>query len=1455
MCPKKENKSLVPVTSNVCHSSNIGKLSNFLLPVITLQMSGSNGQKIKFNVLFDTGSTRSYINTQLAKCLGIDVNKMPMTETFVRTFLGTGTKRMGEKGITVHFPSGRRLVLPIFIDEEFSLKLEVRGLGLLVKNLRNDRVPLGADYPVNSDELAVAGLIGNDIIQFIQFRSVPCLNGQALCINDKLSPFGNTAHFLYSRQVSGNIQNSHVENNFHTIMQNVHCSPKLVDKCMEPKASYEDGLAPLFEASMVEHRIDRMLNCDNVGIEEVPDISTYDQEKLEQFKSGIEVRDYVYVELIWKENVKDVPSNHPVALKVLERVCNKLEANGLLERYNEVFFDQLEKNIIEEFSCSPSEFSKYVWLPHRPVIKQDEQCSTKIRPVFNASLKTCKDKPSLNEASYAGVNIMQNMLSLLLLFRTNSKVLLGDLEKAFLQIRLKRMSDRNKFCFFLKDKDKIRCFRYNTILFGFVCSPFILNYVIQHIAGLYPDDECTRVIQSKFFVDNLVYTCNSSESLAGIYRECASRLDRSHFNLQACNSNCETLRQEMIQDGRYITHGCEWDKVLGYQYHAVADTFKLSKCSLDIHATTKREVLAESSKLFDPISLTAPVTIRARILLAKLWDQKDSPDHWDKSILEEDQRTWSKMSIDFNKLSDLEFPRMTCSLDVDMDLFVFCDASKAAYGFATYSLQRGESQLVFAKAKVAPLRVKRTLPQLELLGALAGLQGLETLVGIYKNVSKVFLAVDAQIVLSWLTSPIVTKNIYTANRLKDIRKICENLKSKYDVEVCFRYVPTQMNPADLITRGVSFEEFQDKFEFWNHGPDWIRTNGNVSWPAAELKCLSEASKNVVCTATLGEVAESRTPLVKCEKFSKWTKLVSTWAFVLKFLSIKKVLSHETRMRLWGTSDFIECAKLLLVKQMQEESFSKELEFLKGKGDTAVPERVRDLNLFLDQRGLIRCEGRMAKVEAFDQDLINPIVLGKNHHITNLIIMNAHQKVKHLGIQPTLNKLRMDGFRLIRPLNTVRVALKNCFICKKMNTLSFQYPRMTNLPAHRVNLVRVYSHIGVDYTGSIMVREGEVDHKFYLLIFTCLQVRACHIELLPDMTAEQFVLALVRFSNLYGIPEYLYSDNAPSISAGTNKVATKSKVSKILESEGFKEKFGDDVIKHQCIPLGAPWVGSCWERIIGTIKGCLRKTVGRQKLEYFKLLTVLSDIQHAINCRPLTYRCADNNSLEIISPLSFLNPCGINSLLVRNAALATPPTATNQELNQTLKLRDELLDQFKETWKNEYLLSLRDSYRNLRQVNFADKVAIGDVVLIKNIQPKFIKSRQFWSLGRVMKVHTGSDGHIRSALVLRGVADYRTRKRELEVHPINHLYPLELTVTHDHKTPITDAEIIQVREAEGELVDDLPVNENEELCSNLEDGTKDVDTELTERDVSNLPKLSSRGRMIIPKRGNEDFVSH
>ena len=81
-------------------------------------------------------------------------------------------------------------------------------------------------------------------------------------------------------------------------------------------------------------------------------------------------------------------------------------------------------------------------------------------------------------------------------------------------VKLSKETDRNKFSILWQTKDnKLVAYRYKTIVFGFVSSPFILNHVIQHHVSKYPDDACSSVLRSNMYVDNLFFTGDDVSSL------------------------------------------------------------------------------------------------------------------------------------------------------------------------------------------------------------------------------------------------------------------------------------------------------------------------------------------------------------------------------------------------------------------------------------------------------------------------------------------------------------------------------------------------------------------------------------------------------------------------------------------------------------------------------------------------------------------------------------------------------------------------------------------------------------------------------------------------------------------------------------------------------------------------------------------------------------------------------
>lgn len=154
------------------------------------------------------------------------------------------------------------------------------------------------------------------------------------------------------------------------------------------------------------------------------------------------------------------------------------------------------------------------------------------------------------------------------------------------------------------------------------------------------------------------------------------------------------------------------------------------------------------------------------------------------------------------------------------------------------------------------------------------------------------------------------------------------------------------------------------------------------------------------------------------------------------------------------------------------------------------------------------------------------------------------------------------------------------------------------------------------------------------------------------------------------------------------------IKRVFISDEFEGKFSSYNIKHLTIPLYSAWFGSTWERLIKTVKGCLYKLVGRERLPYFELLTVLSDIQNAVNSRPLTYRCSGDYELDVISPNAFLCPHYNNSVFLNikdNPFDVEVPNRMN--LLDSLEKRD-LLERFHKLWHEDYLLSLREQSREL-----------------------------------------------------------------------------------------------------------------------------------------------------------------
>lgn len=200
---------------------------------------------------------------------------------------------------------------------------------------------------------------------------------------------------------------------------------------------------------------------------------------------------------------------------------------------------------------------------------------------------------------------------------------------------------------------------------------------------------------------------------------------------------------------------------------------------------------------------------------------------------------------------------------------------------------------------------------------------------------------------------------------------------------------------------------------------------------------------------------------------------------------------------------------IVLRNVQQKMFNEDLQLQSGR-PLEANSKLLCLNLFLDERGLIRVGGRIRHSNV-DYGGKHHIVLPQQHPVTELIILYEHLKQLRPGCENRLAAVRRNYWPLFGT-SLVRKIVRKCVICFRTRP-ERSSPIMGDLPSFRVNAVRLFLNCGLDYCGPFYYKSGPRKNspvqKAYAAIFVCSTTRAIHSELVTSLSTDAFISALKR----------------------------------------------------------------------------------------------------------------------------------------------------------------------------------------------------------------------------------------------------------------------------------------------------------------------------------------------------------
>lgn len=1026
---------------------------------------------------------------------------------------------------------------------------------------------------------------------------------------------------------------------------------------------------------------------------------------------------------------------------IAERRFYKLEQrlsqdSSLRQSYNDFMQDYLDSGHMSEVPSTDKNSSSSYYIPHHCVLSPSS-LTTKLRVVFDASARDGVGL-SLNDTQLTGPKLQKDIATILMRFRLHAVVFTADIRQMYRNIIMaEKHRDFQRIVWRFHPDDELKDYRLNTVSYGVSSSPFLALRTIEQLSitegQAFPLG--AQVLSTDTYVDDIPTGAASVNEALELQSQVIALLLKGGFELRKWASNEPKLLSHLPPEHCATQASTSFDadshaiiKVLGLNWDSSSDQLQY-KVNLSSDRCSKRQILSELARVFDPLGLLCPVVFLAKCLIQRLWLLGLD---WDQEPPEDIIAMWRQFSTQLGSLSTLALPRrITHSHAVAYQLHGFADASLSGYAAVIYlqaELHDGScvSHLVCAKSRVAPTK-RISLPRLELCAATLLADLLASVIPHLSSLivlNGVYAWSDSTITLSWIASHPSKWKIFVGNRVAKIQSKVPSAR--------WNYISTHDNPADVASRGVLPNTLLTHPLWWT-GPLFLSST-SAHWPRCAAPPLStdattEVRQEEQKSALLG-TTETDSIQALLLRFSSLKRILRVTATVLRFLSLlRKQRAYSGPI----CEPELQHSLFVLVRSCQQSCFANEIRNLNQ--NKALTKPFRKLSPFLSDDNVLRVGGRL-RHSSLEYEAKHPAILPSDHRLSALIIDDVHEKSLHGGPQMVLFLLTQN-FWVLSARRVIAKRLSRCISCFRAKPKSSQ-PIMGDLPSVRVTAVKAFLRSGCDFAGPFQVilgrrRRGVRSEKVYLCLFVCLATKALHIEIATDLSTDCFIAALDRFVGRRGECRLILSD------CGTNFVGAKNQLAEIMKTAAVNQ-----AIEFKTIPPSSPHFGGVWEAAVRSVKGHLSRVIGSHLLTMEEFHTIIVKIEAVLNSRPLCAISNDPNDYSVLTPGHFLT----------RAPLTCVPNDNDDDRKLSLLNRWQLLQRlhadFWNRWHREYLHTLNQKNK---WTDTTRAVSIGDLVLIRddNLRPLL------WPVGRVVNVHPGHDGVVRVATVRTVDSDSRVKE--------------------------------------------------------------------------------------------------